>query len=96
MFEDDYEGNSRQCYGSIYITYNNGMYVDNCLIVNKKTDGNQAVIEYLGGRDGNTYSATLVYNPATKQITVKQPKLVKATNEITECYVTDGLVFVRR
>lgn len=96
MFEDDYEGNRQLCYGSIYITYNNGMYVDNCLIVKKNVDGNQAVIEYLGGRDGNTYSATLVYSPATKQVTVKGPKLVKAANSAKECYVTDGLVFNRR
>lgn len=96
MFEENFEGNSELCYGSIYITYNNGMYADNCLITKKKVEGNQAVIEYVGGRDGNTYRALLVYNPSTRQITVKDPVLFKATSETKDCYVTDGLLFTRR
>lgn len=96
MYAENAEGNSELCYGTVYVAYNNGMYVDNCLITKRKVEGNQAVIEYVGGRDGNTYRALLVYNPSARQITVKGTVAVKTVNEIKECYVTDGLVFMRR
>lgn len=61
-----------------------------------KIEGNKAVIEYVGGRDGNTYRAVLVYNPSTRQITVKSPVSVGASGGVKESFVVDGMVFTRR
>lgn len=92
---EDNEGSQGLCYGTIYIAYNQGMYVDNCMITAREIKGNQAVVYYTGGRDGNKYRATLVYDPSTERVTVKSPAPVKAGEE-GECYVTDGLVFNRQ
>lgn len=92
---EDGEGSQGLCYGTVYIAYNQGMYVDNCMITAREIKGNQAVIYYTGGRSGAKYRATLVYDPSTKRITVKNPAPVKAGEE-GECYVTDGLVFNRQ
>lgn len=89
---EDNEGNQALCHGTIYIAYNQGMYVDNCMITGCEAKGNQAVIYFTGGRDGNKYRATLAYNQSTRQITVRQVAPLKAGDE-GECYVKDGLVF---
>lgn len=96
MYEENAEGGSEMCYGTIYVAYGNGMKVDNSLIRARKIEGNKAVIEYVGGRDGNTYRAVLVYNPSTRQITVKSPVSVGASGGVKESFVVDGMVFTRR
>ena len=96
MYEENAEGGSEMCYGTIYVAYANGMKVDNSLIRARKIEGNKAVIEYVGGRDGNTYRAVLVYNPSTRQITVKSPVSVGASGGVKESFVVDGMVFTRR
>lgn len=96
MYEENAEGDTELCYGTIYVSTANGMRVDNCLIRNCKIDGNKAEIEYVGGRDGNTYRATLVYNPSTRQITLKSPTAVGVSGGVSESYVMDGMVFISR
>lgn len=89
---EDNEGNQALCHGTIYIAYNRGMYVDNCMVTECEANGNQAEISFIGGRDGCKYRATLAYNPTTKQITVTKVAPLTAGDE-GECYVEDGLVF---
>lgn len=86
------EAHEKLGYGTIYVAYNQGMYVDDCIVTEAEIDGNRAVITYTGSRSGNDYRATLVYDPATRRITVKNPAPV-TPGEDGECYVTDGLVF---
>lgn len=81
-------------YGTIYITYNQGMYVDECVVTGSEINGNSATIRFTSGRSGADYRATLVYDPATKRITVKDTAPVNPDEE-GECYVTDGLVFCK-
>lgn len=88
------EANSTLGYGTIYIAFNNGAYVDECVITGREIKGNQAVVYYTGGRDGQKYHATLVYDPATKRITLKKPTPVGGSGS-GDSYVTDGMVFVR-
>lgn len=89
------EGMDQRCYGTIFLM--SGQRVDNCLITDCKVSNNQATIDYIGGRDGNTYRCTLVYNPANKQISIKGAKLIKhGEDQMEECYVSDGLIFYRQ
>lgn len=89
---EDFEANNVMCYGTIYTALNGGMRVDTDIITDRKINGNQAVIYYLCGRSGNKYSATLIYNPTTKRITIKNPKPANP-DEAGDCHTADGMVF---
>lgn len=91
---ENFEANNVMCYGTIYTTINGGMRVDNDIVTARKINGNQAVIYYQCGRSGNEYSATLIYNPTTKRITIKNPK-PKNPDEAGDCHIVDGMVFNR-
>lgn len=90
----DAEGNNIKCYGTIYVGYGSGagIQVDECSIIAWKADGNKATVQYVGGRDGNTYQSVLTYDPANGKISVSETKIV-ADEGMGECYVEDGLVF---
>lgn len=87
-------GDEVKCYGTISVTfvYGASIRVDECVITESQPKGNKATIKFTGGRDGNTYQATLTYNPANKKITVSDTTRL-GEEEFGECYVSDGLVF---
>lgn len=77
-----------------YINITIGMKVDMCTVSSYKIDENKAVIEYVGGRDGNTYRSTLIYNPVNRQITLKGKELIqKGDFDMEDSYVNADMVF---
>lgn len=90
----DAEGKDIKCFGIIYVGYGSGagIQTDECPITAWKTNGNEATVTYIGGRDGNTYQSVLTYNSSSKKISVSGTKVVTAEG-MGECYVNDGLVF---
>lgn len=87
-------GDELKCYGTIYLAYGSGagVQVDDCPITAWKANGNVATVTYEGGRDGNTYSSVLTYNPANGQISVSGTVVVKDEG-MGDCFVQDDLVF---
>lgn len=73
IYEEGCDGGRHLCYGTICVACNNGASVDNCLIAKKGVNGNRAIIEFVGGRDGNTCRAALLYDHSAKHIIVKTP-----------------------
>lgn len=90
----DAAGNDIKCYGTIYVGYGSGanVQVDDCPIIEWKSDGNKATVKYIGSRDGNTYQSVLTYNAASKKISVGETKVV-VEEGMGNCFVEDGLVF---
>lgn len=94
MVYEDAGNESIKGHGYINLVMGAGMRVDNCTIEACRPDGNKAEIDYVSGRDDNTYRSTLIYDPATQQIVVKGCKLIKKGDfGIEDCYMGDGLIF---
>lgn len=86
--------NGIKCYGTIYVGYGSGasLQVDECSIISWKGEGNQATVEFIGGRDGNTYQAVMTYAPSDGTIRFSDIRVVREEG-MAECFVSDDLVF---
>lgn len=90
----DAMGNDIKCYGTIYVGYGSGasIQVDECSIISCKGQGNSVSVNFIGGRDGNTYQALMTYNPQNGSISFKDIKIVQEEG-MAECFLSEDLVF---
>lgn len=86
--------NAVKCYGTIYVGYGSGasIQVDECSIISWKDNGNTPLVNFIGGRDGNTYEARMVYDPQKETIRFSEIRMV-AEEGMAECFISDDLVF---
>ena len=86
--------NAVKCYGTIYVGYGSGasMKVDECSITSWEDNGNTPLVNFIGGRDGNTYEARMIYDPQKETVRFSDIRIV-AEEGMAECFVSDDLVF---
>lgn len=86
--------NGIKCYGTVYVGYGSGasLEVDECSIISWKGEGNKATVEFVGGRDGNTYQAVMTYAPSDGTISFSEIRIAREEG-MAECFVSEDLVF---
>ena len=95
LYHDDlFDGDGRLCYGTISVSLNKGMYVDDCAVTRCEVSGDKAVVYFTGSRSSADYRAVLLYDPSTDQVTVSEVAPAKQ-GQAGECYVTAGMIFAR-
>lgn len=89
--------NDIKCYGTIYVGYGSGasVQVDERSIISWKGEGNKATVEFVGGRDENTYQAVMIYSPSDGSIRFSDIRIVRDEG-MAECYVSEDLVFKKK
>lgn len=85
-------GDSEQCHGFIFTSFNVGRYTDDDKVVSTEPiDAKSVKIKYQCGRTGNIYTAVLVYDVNTKSLKPTQIKMLKAESDnpdSDDCYLS--------
>lgn len=93
----DNSGQHDKGYGTFDIVLDGGMRVEMSFVTACTPDGNKAVIEYVGGRDGRTYRAELAYDPEEEVIRVVSVNPSEENeDEFGETYLAEGMVFYKK
>lgn len=89
QFYDNGEGEMKEGYGCLTLSYNMGAYIDNDFIYEAKIlDNGNVSIKYECDRSYNKYSALLVWNESKKTWTVT--KVTCLSGEAGDCYMMNN------
>lgn len=93
----DANSNDILCYGLIYVGYGSdaSIQVDESSIISWNGTGNKATIQFVGGRDGNTYEAIMEMNPQTKNISFHNIKVV-VEEGMQNGFLSEDLIFKKK